>query len=83
MLGWLAVRVPLKIAYLLMRWLFALVALVFRGDWAKDAELLVLRHENVVLRRTAGQIRYEPPTRPGSLRWPRSSRGGIGPGSPR
>jgi putative transposase len=55
--------VPLKIAYLLMRWLFALVALVFRGDRAKDAELLVLRHENAVLRRTAGRIRYEPADR--------------------
>ena len=50
---------PLKIAYLLMRWLFGLVALVFRGDQAKDAELLVLRHENAVLRRTASRIRYE------------------------
>jgi hypothetical protein len=59
MLCWLAVRVPLKIAYLLMRWLFGLVALVLRGDRAKDAELLVLRHENAVLRRTAGQVRYE------------------------
>ena len=37
---------PLKIAYLLMRLLFGLVVLVFRGDRAKDAELLVLRHEN-------------------------------------
>jgi hypothetical protein len=27
------------VAYLLMRWLFGLVALVFRGDRAKDAEL--------------------------------------------
>src|ERR1019366_7776275 len=35
---WLAGRVPLKIAYLLMRWLFGLVVLVFRGDRAKDAE---------------------------------------------
>src|ERR1022692_4103124 len=46
-----------------MRWLFGLVVLVFRGDQAKDAELLVLRHENVVLRRTAGQVRYEPADR--------------------
>jgi transposase InsO family protein len=51
--------VPLKIAYLLMRWLFGLVALVFRGDRAKDAELLVLRHENAVLRRNTGRARYE------------------------
>jgi putative transposase len=53
----------LKIAYLLMRWLFGLVALVFRGDQAKDAELLVLRHENAVLRRAAGRIRYQPADR--------------------
>jgi putative transposase len=59
----LAGQVPLKIAYLLMRWLYGLVVLVFRGDRAKDAELLVLRHENAVLRRTAGRVRYEPADR--------------------
>ena len=48
-----------KIACLLMRWLFGLTVLVFRGDRAKDAELLALRHENAVLRRNAGRIRYD------------------------
>ncbi|MGI8450953.1 MAG: integrase core domain-containing protein [Streptosporangiaceae bacterium] len=59
MAGWLL----LKIVYLLMRWSFGLIALAFRGDHAKDAELLVLRHENAVLRRNAGRVRYEPSDR--------------------
>ena len=53
----------LKIIYLLMRWLFGLTVLVFRGDHEKNAELLVLRHENAVLRRHAGRVRYEPADR--------------------
>jgi putative transposase len=60
---WLADQVLLKIAYLLMRWLFSLAVLVVRGDRAKNAELLVLRHENAVLRRNAGPVRYEPADR--------------------
>jgi putative transposase len=55
--------VLLKIACLLMRWSFGLIVLVFRGDHAKDAELLVLQHENAVLRRHAGRVRYEPADR--------------------
>ncbi len=51
--------VPLKIIYLLVRRVLGLVVLVFRTDLAKDAELLVLRHENAVLRRHAGRVRYE------------------------
>ena len=50
----------LKIVYLLMCRVLGLAILVFRGDRAKDAELLVLRHENAVLRRNAGRVRYEP-----------------------
>jgi hypothetical protein len=50
----LAGRAPLKFAYVLTCGILGLVALMFRGDRAKDAELLVLRHENAVLRRPAG-----------------------------
>ena len=50
----------LKIVYLLACRVLGLAVLVFRGDRAKDAELLVLRHENAVLRRHAGRVRYEP-----------------------
>ena len=53
----------LKIIYGLVRWLFSLAALMFRCDSAKDAGLLVLRHENAVLRRHAGRVRYEPADR--------------------
>ena len=53
----------LKIVYLLVRRILSLAILAFREDLANDAELLVLRHENTVLRRHAGRIRYEPADR--------------------
>jgi putative transposase len=59
----LAGRVLLKIVYLLVRRILGLAVLVFGKDLAKDAELLALRHENAVLRRHAGRIRYEPADR--------------------
>jgi putative transposase len=52
-----------KIVYLLMRCLLSLAVLAFRGNQARDAELLVLRHENAVLRRNAGRVRYGPADR--------------------
>jgi putative transposase len=52
--------VLLKIVCMLMRWLFSLAVVVARGDGEKNAELLVLRHENAVLRRNAARIRYQP-----------------------
>ena len=55
--------VPLKIIYLIARLVAALAILVFRRDLATEAELLVLRHENAVLRRHARRIRYEPADR--------------------
>jgi hypothetical protein len=51
----LAGQVLLKIVYLLTCRVLGVAALVFRGDQAKAAELLVLRHENTVLRRHAGR----------------------------
>jgi len=59
----LADRVPLMIVYLLVRRVLSLAVLLSRRDLDKDAELLALRHENAVLRRQAGRIRYEPPDR--------------------
>jgi putative transposase len=55
----LAGRVLLKIIYMLTCRVPGAAVLVFGGDRAKDAELLVLRHENAVLRRHAGRVRYE------------------------
>src|SRR5450755_3428060 len=59
----LSFQVLLKIVCLLMRWLFSLAVLVSRGDGAKNAEMLVLRHENAVLHRNAGRVRYDPADR--------------------
>ena len=53
----MAGRVLLKIVCLLTCRMPGMAVLVFRGDRAKDAELLVLRHENAVLRRHADRIR--------------------------
>jgi hypothetical protein len=71
--------VPFKIVYLLTCRVFSLAVLVFRGDRAKDAELLVLRHENAVLRRHVGRVRYEPGDRCGSPRWRGLYHAGAGP----
>jgi hypothetical protein len=55
--------VLIKVVYQLTRRILGLAVLVFRKDLAKDAELLVLRHENAVLRRHVGRVRYEPADR--------------------
>jgi putative transposase len=40
------------------RSVFGLLVVLFRRDLSKDAELLVLRHENAVLRRHIGRVLY-------------------------
>jgi len=59
----LAGRVLLKIVYLLTCRVLGVAVLVFRSDRAMASELLVLRHENAVLRRQVGRVRYEPADR--------------------
>ena len=59
----MAGRVLLKIVYLLTWRVLGAALLVFRGDGAKTAELLVLRHENAVLRRHVSRVRYDPADR--------------------
>lgn len=53
----------LKIVYVLACRILGLVVVLFGGDRAAVAEVLVLRHENAVLRRQAGRVRYEPADR--------------------
>ena len=59
----MAGRVLLKIVYVLTCRILGLVVVLFRGDRAIATEALVLRHENAVLRRQAGRVRYEPADR--------------------
>ena len=56
-------RVIFTLLYLIVRSVLGLLVVLFRRDLSKDAELLVLRHENAVLRRHIGRVRYEPADR--------------------
>ena len=49
-----------SVVYLLVRRLLGCVMVLARGEVSKDAELLVLRHENAVLRRQISRVRYQP-----------------------
>ena len=78
MVGWAGAA---KVFYVLTCRILGLIVVLFRGDQATVAEVLVLRHENAVLRRHAGRVRYEPRTGPGSPRWHGSCHVGVGPRS--
>ena len=49
--------------YVLVRCLLGCVLVTARREASKDAELLVLRHENAVLRRQVSRVRYQPTDR--------------------
>ena len=46
--------------YLVVRCLLGCLMVLARREVSKDAELLVLRHENAVLRRQISRVRYQP-----------------------
>ena len=53
----------ISVVYLLVRCLLGCLTVLTRRQAAKDAELLVLRHENAVLRRQVSRVRYRPADR--------------------
>ena len=52
-----------SVVYLLARSLLGCLMVLARREASKDAELLVLRHENAVLRRQISRVRYQPADR--------------------
>jgi len=52
--------VIISVVYLLVRCLLGCLMVLTRHQVSKDAELLVLRHENAVLRRQVSRVRYQP-----------------------
>src|SRR5438067_7582492 len=52
-----------SVAYLAVRCLLGCLVVLTRCQVSKDAELLVLQHENAVLRRQISRVRYQPADR--------------------
>jgi putative transposase len=55
--------VIISVGYLLARCVLGCLTVLARREASKDAELLVLRHENAVLRRQVSRVRYRPADR--------------------
>jgi transposase InsO family protein len=55
--------VIIAVVYLLVRCLLGCLTMLTRRQMSKDAEVLVLRHENAVLRRQISRVRYQPADR--------------------
>ena len=53
----------LSVFYLVIRCLLGSLVVLARREASKDAELLVLRHQNAVLRRRISRVRYQPADR--------------------
>jgi hypothetical protein len=51
--------VLLTLVYVITRLVLAVVTVLVRREVSKDVELLVLRHENAVLRRHVKRVRYQ------------------------
>jgi hypothetical protein len=53
----------LTLVYVITRLVLAVATVLVRREVSKDVELLVLRHENAVLRRQVKRVQYEPADR--------------------
>ena len=53
----------ISVGYQHVRCLLGCVMVLARREVSKDAELLVVRHENAVLLRQIGRVRYQPADR--------------------